>query len=137
MSEPTVRTPASQSQSLATSPETQAAEHAAVQEASAAAAEKAAAEEAQARADADAVLKQAARAYARGEKAYRAGLLEAGRLADDYLHRRMALGDKRAAAVELATLELSRYASSTVDVNELVGCHHAYTLLGQQGYVGP
>jgi hypothetical protein len=48
-------------------------------------------------------LKQCVKAYSRGERAYRAGLLEAGRLADIYVHQRLTLGDKRGVAVQ--TLE--------------------------------
>jgi hypothetical protein len=72
------------------------------------------------------------RAYRQGEKAYRAGLLEAGRLADLYLAQRVALGDKRAAAVQAVEGQLAAYASSAVDVNRLVGCYHAHRLLAEE-----
>jgi hypothetical protein len=97
------------------------------------AAEQAAADaEEKARSEAASTLKAVVRAYRQGEKAYRAGLLEAGRLADLYLAQRVALGDKRAAAVQAVEGQLAAYASSTVDVNRLVGCYHAYRLLCEE-----
>lgn len=87
------------------------------------------AEEQEQRRQADKVLKLCGRAYAGGEKAYRAGLLESGKLADDYVHRRLTLGDARGAAVDTVKLELQRYSSGKVDVNRLIGCFHAYRLL--------
>ena len=79
-------------------------------------------------------LKQCVTAYCKGEREYRKALLEAGEHAAAYIQQRLALGDKRDAAVDLITLELSRYASNTVDVNALVGAWHAYRLLAvEQG----
>ena len=95
------------------------------------AAELAAEQEAKAREEAASTLKAVVRAYRQGEKAYRAGLLEAGRLADQYLRQRLALGDKRKAAVQTLEGQLSQYASDTVDVNRLVGCYQAYRLLAE------
>src|SRR5262249_46771268 len=97
------------------------------------AAEQAAAEaEEKARTEAAGTLKALVRAYKAGERSYRAGLLEAGRLADQYLHQRMALGDKRAAAVQAVEGQLAAHASSAVDVNRLVGTFHAYRLLCEE-----
>jgi hypothetical protein len=102
-----------------------------------AAAEQAAEREAELREQANATLQACSRAVRKGELAYKTGLLEGGRLADVYVHQRMALGDKRSAATDLLTLELSRYASSTVDVNRLIGTYHAYRLLAEeQGLTG-
>lgn len=93
--------------------------------------EHAAEEEAKARDQADSTLKATVRAYRKGEHAYRAGLLESGRLADHYLHQRMAppIRDKRAPAVQTLEGELAKWSSTTVDVNRLIGCAHAYRLL--------
>ena len=96
------------------------------------AAERAAAEaEDKARAEAASTLKAVVRAYRQGERSYRAGLLEAGRLADLYLAQRVALGDRRAAAVQAVEGQLAAHASSAVDVNRLVGCYHAHRLLAE------
>jgi hypothetical protein len=104
-----------------------------IPEAAVQAAEQAAAEaEEKARTEAASTLKALVRAYRAGERSYRAGLLEAGRLADVYLHQRMDLGDKRAAAVQAVEGQLAAHASSTVDVNRLVGTFHAYRLLCEE-----
>jgi colicin import membrane protein len=86
--------------------------------------------EQRARQEADATLKAAVKSYRAGEKAYRAGLLEAGRLADVYVFQRLVLGDKRAAAVQTLEGELAKYSSTTVDANRLVACYQASHLLG-------
>jgi hypothetical protein len=96
------------------------------------AAEEAAALEAKAREEAQSTLKATIRAYKQGEKAYRAGLLEAGKLADTYNHQRLALGDRRAAVVQTLEGQLAQYSSSTVDIDRLIGCHHAYRLLAEE-----
>src|SRR5438105_3085025 len=85
-----------------------------VQEQAALAAEQAAEQEAKAREQAAATLKQVVRAFRHGEKAYRAGLLAAGKLADQYLHQRMAVGDKRSVALQALEGELAKYSSTTV-----------------------
>jgi hypothetical protein len=104
-----------------------------IPEAAVQAAEQAAAEaEEKARTEAASTLKALVKAYRAGERSYRAGLLEAGRLADQYLHQRMDLGDKRAAAVQAVEGQLAAHASSTVDVNRLVGRFHAYRLLCEE-----
>ena len=104
-----------------------------IPEATVQAAEQAAAEaEEKARTEAASTLKALVKAYRAGERSYRAGLLEAGRLADQYLHQRMDLGDKRAAAVQAVEGQLAAHASSTVDVNRLVGTFHAYRLLCEE-----
>ena len=107
---------------------------AAVQEQAAQAAEQAAEQEVKAREEADHTLKATVRAYRKGESAYRAGLLESGRLADQYLHQRMAppIRDKRAPAVQTLEGELAKWSSTTVDVNRLIGCYHAYRLLAEE-----
>jgi hypothetical protein len=99
-----------------------------------AAAEKAAAEEAKAREEADSTLKATVKAYRKGEHAYRAGLLESGRLADQYLHQRMAppISDKRAPAVQTLEGELAKWSSTAVDANRLIGCFHAWRLLADE-----
>lgn len=96
-----------------------------------AAAEAAEAAEAAAREEAHATLKAAVRAFAKGERAYRAGLLESGRLADLYVRQRLALGDERAAAVQALEGQLAAYSSGAVDVNRLIACHHAWRLLAE------
>ena len=104
-----------------------------IPEAAVQAAEQAAAEaEEKSRTEAASTLKALVKAYRAGERSYRAGLLEAGRLADQYLHQRMDLGDKRAAAVQAVEGQLAAHASSTVDVNRLVGTFHAYRLLCEE-----
>jgi hypothetical protein len=72
------------------------------------------------------------REYRKGEKAYRTGLLEAGRLCDLYCHQCMALGDKRAAAAQALEGELAKWSSTTVEVNRLIGCYQAYRLLVEE-----
>lgn len=72
------------------------------------------------------------KAYRQGEKVYRAGLLDAGRLCDLYLHQRMGLGDKRGAAVQAVEGQLAQYASGTVDANRLVAVYHAHRLLAEE-----
>lgn len=89
----------------------------------------AAAAEQEAREEANATLKAVVTSYRRGEREYRKGLLEAGGHSARYVQQRLALGDKRDAAVDLLTLELSRYASATVVVNDMVGAYWAYQLL--------
>lgn len=96
-----------------------------------AAAEAAEAAEAAAREEAHATLKAAVRAFAKGERAYRAGLLESGRLCDLYVRQRLALGDERAAAVQALEGQLAAYSSGAVDVNRLIACHHAWRLLAE------
>ena len=122
--------PATQEQVATQTPEQ--APEAAVQEQAAAAAEQAAEQEAKAREEAASTLKAVVKEYKRGERAYRAGLLAAGRLGDQYLHQRMAVGDKRAAAVQALEGELAKWASSTVDANRLIGTYHAYRLLADR-----
>jgi hypothetical protein len=85
--------------------------------------------EAEARKECHATLTALVRAYRQGEKAYRQGLLEAGRLSVEYIARRLALGDKRAAAVQAIEGQLAVYATDTVDVARLVRCWSAYDLL--------
>jgi hypothetical protein len=85
----------------------------------------------QLQAEADATLKATVKAYRQGEKAYKQGLLEAGRLADQYVHQRMALGAKRAAAVQTLEGQLAMYSSSEVDIDRLIGCYQGYVLLAQ------
>jgi hypothetical protein len=96
------------------------------------AAEQAAEQEAKAREEAAATLKATVKAYRSGERAYRVGLLYAGKLADSYVHQRLALGDKRAAAVQTLEGQLAQWSSSTVDIDRLIGCHHAYRLLAEE-----
>jgi hypothetical protein len=88
--------------------------------------------EAQAREQAETVRQEAVRAYRKGERAYRAGLLEAGRLSHAYLVQRMALGDNRAAGVQALNGAFAAYSSSAVDVNHLIRTWWAYHLLCEQ-----
>jgi SWI/SNF-related matrix-associated actin-dependent regulator 1 of chromatin subfamily A len=94
----------------------------------------AAAEEAEerARTEAKATLKAAVKAFRQGERALKAGFLEAGRLADVYVHQRLALGDKRDAAVRQVELALSEHSSDRVEPNRLIACYHAYRLLAEE-----
>jgi hypothetical protein len=94
--------------------------------------EQAAEERAKAQDQAEATLRATVKAYRKGEAAYRAGLFEAGRLADQYLHQRMTLDDKRAAGIQALEGELARWSSSTVDVNRLIACYHAFYLLAEE-----
>src|SRR5262249_12456688 len=82
--------------------------------------------------EADSTCKQAVKAFRRGEQEYRKGLLEAGRLADLYVHQRMALKHPRENAIKTLEGEVSRFASSSVDVDRLVRCYHAYHLLAEE-----
>jgi hypothetical protein len=98
---------------------------------------KAAAEQAEqhedlVRREAVALLAECVKTYRQGEKAYRQGLLQAGRLADEYLELRMTLGDKRAAAVQTLEGQLAMWSSATVDVNRLVSCWQAFRLLAEE-----
>src|SRR5215471_16810931 len=95
-------------------------------------AEQAAAEEERLLREADSTCKAAVRAFRKGEQEYRKGLLEAGRLADLYLHQRMALKHPRENAVKTLEGEFSRYASTNVDINQLIRCYHAYRLLAEE-----
>src|SRR5262245_61399143 len=116
-----------------TSPRTpEPAGEAGVQEHAAAAADLVAEQEAKAGDEAASTLKATVKAYRQGEKAYRAGLLAAGRLGDQYLHQRVAVGDKRSVAVQALEGELAKYASSSVDANRLIACYHAYRLLAEE-----
>src|SRR5262245_15855604 len=94
-----------------------------VQEQSLAAAAKAEEEEQRKRDEAAGILKAVVRAYRKGERAYRAGLLHAGMLADQYRHQRMAIGDKRSAALQAIEGELAKYSSTTVQVDRLIACY--------------
>lgn len=87
--------------------------------------------EAAARAEAAKTLTATVAAFRKGEKAYRAGLLEAGRLASVYIGQRLALNDVRKVAVTAIEGRLSEYSSSTVDVNALVRAYWAYKLLAE------
>jgi hypothetical protein len=97
-----------------------------------ASAEQAAQEEERLLREADSTCKAAVRAFRRGEQEYRKGLLEAGRLADLYVHQRIALKHPRENAVKTLEGEFSRYASSSVDVDRLIRCYHAYRLLAEE-----
>jgi hypothetical protein len=101
----------------------------AVAAAAQAAEEQAAAAEEQAREQADGVLKALVKAFRQGERAYRQGLLEAGRLCDEYVRQRLTLGDKRAASVQTVEGELAKWSSNTVNANDLIGAWWAYNLL--------
>lgn len=98
------------------------------------AAEQAAAEqqEQEQREQCQAILKGVVKAYRGGEKAYRDGLLKAGGLCRDYIGMRLTLGDARPSAVQAIEGRLAEYASDRVDVNRLVRCHAAWSLLCQQ-----
>ena len=93
--------------------------------------EQAEVDEQAARKEAHGTLAALVRAYAKGERAYRDGLLESGRLCQVYIAKRLLLGDKRAAAVQAIEGQLAAYASDTVDVNRLVRCYAAYSLLAE------
>src|SRR5262245_12258111 len=97
-----------------------------------ASAEQAAQEEERLLREADSTCKQAVKAFRRGEQEYRKGLLEAGRLGDLYVHQRMDLRHPRENAVKTLEGEFSRFASSSVDVDRLIRCYHAYHLLAEE-----
>jgi hypothetical protein len=135
---PTTAAPAATTaaDAAATSPEVAAATPS-VQQSAEQAAEAAAEREAELREEAAKTLTACGKAFAKGERAYREGLLAAGRLAGLYVTQRLTIGDRRSAAVDLLTLELSRYASSTVDPNRLILTYNAYRLLAEdQGLAG-
>jgi hypothetical protein len=95
------------------------------------------AQEAEAREEAVRTLKACVAAYRKGERAYRDGLLESGRLADLYVHQRLTLGDKRDVARQALEGQLAVYATGKVDANRLIHCWHAYRLLAlETGLVG-
>ncbi len=81
------------------------------------------------RAEAAKTLNDAGKAAAKGEREYRKGWMEAGRLADLYIQQRVGLGDKRQAAVKALDGRFSEVASDPVDVARLIGTWHAYRLL--------
>ncbi|MFO0845842.1 MAG: hypothetical protein U0797_26245 [Gemmataceae bacterium] len=85
--------------------------------------------EAAARKECQATMTALVRAYRAGEKAYRAGLLEAGRLSVEYIAKRLAIGDRRAAAVQAIEGQLAAVSSDAVDVSRLVRCWEAFRLL--------
>lgn len=87
---------------------------------------------------ADATLKAASKAHRRAEGDGRAGFLEAGRLAAEYLAQRLALKHSRDNAVKALAGEWAKYASSTVDasyVNRVVRAWHAHRLLAVEAGV--
>lgn len=101
------------------------------------AAEAEARREAEEREAAEKTRQEAARAFRRGELAYRAGLLEAGRLSAQYIRQRLALGDQRAAAVQALEGAFAPWSSAAVDVNRLVRVWEAFRLLAvEQGLAG-
>ncbi len=112
--------------------------HAALEQAASAAEQvqaahqEAEAREEQAREECQATLKALVRAYSKGERDYRQGLVEAGRLAHAYIAQRLALGDKRAAAVQAIEGQLAAYASDAVDVNRLVRVYQSWLLLCEE-----
>jgi hypothetical protein len=75
------------------------------------------------------VLKRLVKAYQRGERDYRAGLLTAGRLAQEFITLRLKAGAKRAAAVQGVEAQLAPFATDRVDVSRLVRVYMAYRLL--------
>ena len=102
--------------------------------------EAAARREGELRAEAKATLDASAKAYARGESALRAGMLEAGRLAGEYLQQRLALGDKRVDAVGLVAMRWSEHSATLLtatDVEAAIRASRAHQLLAvEQGLVG-
>jgi hypothetical protein len=85
--------------------------------------------EAAAREAANKVLLSVVKHYRQGESAYRKGLLEAGRLAHEYVLLRLALQDKRDAATQAIEGKLAEWSSGRVDANELIRAHQSYALL--------
>src|SRR5262245_26900356 len=68
-------------------------------------------EKAAARKAANATLDKASKAVQKAEDAYGSGYLAAGKLGDQYLHQRMAVGDKREASVSTLEGELNKWSS--------------------------
>src|SRR5262245_2129916 len=87
---------------------------------------------AQALAKATGLLGDCERAIVSAETSYGKGLLEAGRFAAEYVAVRIAppLAHSRAAAVQAVELLLSQHSSTRVKANDLIGAHHAFTLVG-------
>lgn len=86
--------------------------------------------------EAEKIRKECSRSYRAGEREYRKGLLEAGRLAHSYLCIRMGLGHSREAAVKTLEGDLSAFSSRPVDVGRLIRCYSAWHLLCEvQGLV--
>lgn len=79
-------------------------------------------------------LTQCVAEYTKGGMAMREGSLAAGRLASQYVAERMALGDKRQAAIDVVTLELSKAAGETVDASVVIRAYQAYTLLNAAAF---
>jgi hypothetical protein len=79
--------------------------------------------------DAAKLLNSMARAYARGERGLLAAAVEAGEYADSYVKARLALGDKRSAAVQAVEGKLAEVSGELVKANVLIGAYHAYRLL--------
>jgi hypothetical protein len=84
------------------------------------------------RQEANATLAACTAAYAQGERAMRAGRFEAGRLAGVYVCQRLALGDKREAAISAIEGELAKWASERPDASVLIRCYHGYRLLVEE-----
>jgi hypothetical protein len=72
------------------------------------------------------------KAYAKGESAYRDGLLDSGRIVAQYIARRIGLGATRKAAVQTVEGQLAAVATDTVDANRLARCWAAWHLLAEQ-----
>jgi hypothetical protein len=84
---------------------------------------------------AEEVAKAAVKAIVRGERVLLKGHIEGGRLADEYLHRRMVIGNakgaaraERAAGVTRLEGDLAKW-TTNVDVNRTIGLYHANRLL--------
>lgn len=89
-------------------------------------------QEAGAREQAEAVRAEAVKAFRRGEREYRKGLLEAGRLCHQYLTLRLKLGDQRAAAVKALEGALDAWSSRPVNVNVLIKTYWGWRLLAEE-----
>jgi hypothetical protein len=97
---------------------------------------KEAAEQEAAQRAADKTLDAATKAFAKGEREYRKGLLEAGRLCSEYTGMRLAMGVSRDGAVQAIGGALARYATGKVDVNRLIRGYHAWRLLCEAAGLG-
>lgn len=73
--------------------------------------------------------KQYLKSYRSGEHEYRKGLMEAGRLAHEYVVVQMRRGQKRDQAVKTIEGDLNAVSTTIVDANRLIRCYQSYRLL--------
>jgi hypothetical protein len=75
------------------------------------------------------LLSNMAKAYAKGERGLLTSTVEAGEYAAQYVAARLAMGDKRAAAVQAVEGKLAEVGGEIVKANVLISTYHAHRLL--------